>query len=79
MTMLASMPYPTARQAIEACQKDDVAIRLDGMNLVLDRESAYELDAEGIELAYLAFLTRADGQRVVVTVLPATHHHHSSE
>ena len=68
MTMLASMPYPTAREAIDACQKGEVAIRLDGMNLVLDRESAYELDAEGVEFAYLALLTRADGQRVVVTV-----------
>jgi hypothetical protein len=38
MTMLASMPYPTAREAIDACQEGEVAIRLDGMNLVLDRE-----------------------------------------
>jgi hypothetical protein len=38
------------------------------MNLVLDRESACELDAEGIEFAYLHFLTRSDGQRIVVTV-----------
>jgi hypothetical protein len=52
MTMLASTPYPTARQAIQACQEDEVAIRIDGMNLVLDRETAYELDAEGIEFAY---------------------------
>jgi hypothetical protein len=68
MTMLASMPYPTARAAIEACEEGEVAIRLDGMNLVVDRESAYELDAEGIEFAYLAFMARPDGQRVVVTV-----------
>jgi hypothetical protein len=68
MTMLASTPYPTARQAIDACQKGEVAIRLDGMKLVLDRESAYEIDAEGIEFAYLHFLTRSDGLRVVVTV-----------
>jgi hypothetical protein len=66
--MLASMPYPTAREAIEACQESEVAVRLDGMNLVLDRDSAYGLDAEGIEFAYLAFLIRSDGQRVVVTV-----------
>ena len=53
MSMLASTPYQTAREAIYACQEGEVAIRLDGMNLVLDRESAYELDAEGIEFAYL--------------------------
>ena len=37
MSMLASMPYPTAAEAIAACQEGEVAIRLDGMNLVLDR------------------------------------------
>jgi hypothetical protein len=68
MTMLASTPYLTAREAIDACQEGEVAILLDGMNLVLDRESAYELDAEGIEFAYLCYLMRSDGQRVVVTV-----------
>jgi len=68
MTMLASRPYATAREAIDACEKGQVAIRLDGMNLVVDRETAYELDAEGTEFAYLHFRTRADGQRVVVTV-----------
>jgi hypothetical protein len=29
---------------------------------------AYELDAEGIEFAYLCYLMRSDGQRIVVTV-----------
>jgi hypothetical protein len=66
--MLASRPYPTAREAIDACQEGEVAIRLDGMNLVLDRESAYELVAEGIEFAYLHYLMRSDGHRIVVTV-----------
>jgi hypothetical protein len=64
----ASMPYPTARQAIQACQEGDVAIRLAGMDLVVDHETAYELDAEGIEFAYLHFMDRADGERIVVTV-----------
>ena len=32
-----------------------VAIGIDGMNLVLDRESAYELDAEGIVFYVSAF------------------------
>jgi hypothetical protein len=68
MTMLASMPYATAREAIHACEEGQVAVRLDGINLVLDRETAYDLDAEGIEFAYLHLLTRSDGQRVVVTV-----------
>jgi hypothetical protein len=68
MTMLASTPYPSAREAIDACQEGAVANRLDGMNLVVDLESAYELDAEGIEFAYLQYLMRSDGQRVVVTV-----------
>lgn len=58
----------TARGAIDACQEGEVAIRLEGMNPVLDRESAYELDAEGAEFEYLHFLIRRDGQRIVVTV-----------
>ena len=66
--MFASTPYRTAREAIDARQDGEVAIRVDGMNLVLHCESAYELDAEGIEFAYLAVLIRSDGQRVVVTV-----------
>jgi hypothetical protein len=54
MTMLASMPYPTTREAIDACQEGEVTTRLerDGPNLVVDLESAYELDAEGIEAAF---------------------------
>jgi hypothetical protein len=68
MTMLAWMPYRSARQAIHACEDGEVAIRLDGMNLVVDRESAHELDAEGVEFAYLNFLTRPNGERIVVTV-----------
>jgi hypothetical protein len=65
---LASMPYRTAREAIDACQEGERAISLDGMYLVMDRESADALGAEGTEFAYLVYLTRSDGKRVVATV-----------
>ena len=65
---LASLPYPTAREAIDACQEGERAIRLDGMNLLIDRESAGTLAAEGLDFAYLGYMTRADGRRLVVTV-----------
>jgi hypothetical protein len=65
---LASLPYRSARQAIDACQEGERAICLDGMNLVIDRDSADAMAAEGIEFAYLGVANRADGQRVIVTV-----------
>jgi hypothetical protein len=65
---LASMPYPTATEAIDACQNGERAIRLDGMNLVIDRESADALASEGIEFAYLGYTKRADSRGIIVTV-----------
>ena len=57
MTALASLPYPTARDAALAAHGEPgaSAVLLDGMNLVMDAAAAEALEAEGIALAYLCW------------------------
>ena len=68
MTTLASMPYATGRRALEAKGKDEVAVLLDGMHLVMHREDGYDLEREGVEFAYLGWMNLGDDRRIVVTI-----------
>jgi hypothetical protein len=70
MTTLASMPYPTARDAAKAAREEPAlcAVRLDGMNLVMDRESADGLDAQGVTFAFLHWCEYAGRAGRIVTV-----------
>jgi len=57
MTTLASMPYPTARDAARAAHDEPgaCAVLLDGMALVMDAAAAEALEAEGTSFAYLCW------------------------
>ena len=62
MTTLASLPYPTARDAAKAAKEEPglSAVRLDGMNLVMDAAAAEALEAEGTAFAYLCWCSWAE-------------------
>lgn len=69
MTTLASLPYPTARDAALAVREEPglSAVRLDGMALVMDAAAAEVLEAEGTVFAYLCWCPWA-GQVMSVPV-----------
>ncbi len=57
MPTLASLPYPTARDAALAAHGEPgaCAVLLDGMALVMDAAAAEALEADGTAFAYLCW------------------------
>jgi hypothetical protein len=51
--MILAVPYRSARQALAAREVGEVVILLDGMPLIIDKESAIALAADGTDFAYL--------------------------